>query len=86
MFVIITYDIEAKRVSKVMKICRKYLKHVQRSVFEGMLTEAKLEKLKWELKRTVDTQVDSIYIYRIESMKYTSKEIIGSDEQMDSII
>jgi CRISPR-associated protein Cas2 len=29
MFVIVTYDISAKRVSKVMKVCRKYLTHVQ---------------------------------------------------------
>ena len=35
MYVILTYDVGAKRVSKVMKTCRKYMVHVQKSVFEG---------------------------------------------------
>ena len=48
MFVIVTYDVAQKRVTKTMKICRKYLTHVQNSVFEGMITEGKLNKLKPE--------------------------------------
>ena len=49
MFVIVTYDVNVKRNNKVLKICRKYLVHVQKSVFEGNITEAKLGKLKSEL-------------------------------------
>ena len=37
MFVIVTYDVSSKRVVKVMKTCRKYLTHVQKSVFEEIL-------------------------------------------------
>ena len=48
MFVILSYDVNKKRVSKAMKICRKYLVHVHESVFEGTLTEAKLKNLKRE--------------------------------------
>ena len=33
MYVILTYDVNAKRVSKVMKICRKYLIHTSISMF-----------------------------------------------------
>ena len=55
MFVIVTYDVNEKRNNKVLKICRKYLVHVQKSVFEGNITEAKLRKLKSELKRTTKT-------------------------------
>lgn len=51
MYVILTYDVGAKRVSKVMKICRKYMVHVQKSVFEGNVTEAKLENLRKICKR-----------------------------------
>lgn len=39
MFVIVTYDVSQKCVTKVMKICRKYLNHIQNSVFEGMITD-----------------------------------------------
>lgn len=34
MYIILTYDVGSKRVEKVLKICRKYLVHVQKSVFE----------------------------------------------------
>jgi hypothetical protein len=36
-FVIAAYDISPKRISKAMKICRKYLLHLQKSVFKGIL-------------------------------------------------
>lgn len=48
MYVVLTYDVNEKRVQKAMKVCRKYLVHVQKSVFEGNITEAKLKKLKKE--------------------------------------
>lgn len=51
MFVILVYDVKAKRNNKILKTCRKYLRHVQKSVFEGNLTEAKLKRLKNELKK-----------------------------------
>lgn len=53
MFVIVTYDVNAKKNNKVLKICRKYLLHVQKSVFEGMITEAKLKRLKNELAQVI---------------------------------
>lgn len=77
MFVIVTYDVNVKRNNKVLKICRKYLVHVQKSVFEGNIIEAKLRKLKSELKRTTKTDEDSVIIYRFDSLKYSSKEVLG---------
>ncbi len=77
MFVIISYDVNTKRVGKVMKTCRKYLVHIQKSVFEGSLTEKKLNKLKRELNNIIDVDQDSVCIYCMESAKYTRKEQIG---------
>lgn len=51
MFVILTYDVNSKRDSKIMKTCRKYLTHEQKSVFEGVITKAKLDSLKKEIKK-----------------------------------
>ena len=48
MFAIVTYDVNARRNSRILKICRRYLNHVQQSVFEGMITEAKLALLEDE--------------------------------------
>ena len=50
MFVILVYDVEQKRVAKVLKKCREYLFWVQNSVFEGELTEMKLRQLRENLK------------------------------------
>lgn len=86
MFVVVTYDVSAKRVAKVMKTCRKYLNHVQKSVFEGMITEGKLNNLKRELGHLVVYTEDEISIYKIDNLKYTSKERIGLVKQNDNII
>ncbi len=86
MFVIVTYDVNVKRNNKVLKICRKYLVHVQKSVFEGNITEAKLRKLKSELKRTTKTDEDSVIIYRFDSLKYSSKEVLGEYSQEEHFL
>lgn len=77
MFVILVYDINQKRVGKVLKVCRKYLSHVQKSVFEGSITELKLKRLKMELKRVIVPEEDSICLYCMASTRYSMKEQIG---------
>jgi CRISPR-associated protein Cas2 len=86
MFVILTYDINQKRVGKAVKICRKYLHHVQKSVFEGAITEAKLEKLKEELVKIIHPEEDAICIYRMDSTRYAVKEQIGIQAEFSNII
>ena len=44
MFVIITYDIKIERINRVRKLLRMYLTWTQNSVFEGKITESKLQK------------------------------------------
>ena len=39
MYIICVYDVKEKRCQKFMKLLRKYLFHVQNSVFEGTLTQ-----------------------------------------------
>lgn len=73
---ILTYDVNTKRVNKVMKICRKYLSHEQNSVFEGVITEKNLNRLKRELERFIDVETDRISIYEMQTLKYTTKERI----------
>ena len=86
MFVIVTYDVNAKRVAKVMKTCRKYLTHVQKSVFEGMITEAKLHRMKTDIATKICPQEDSVNIYRLDSLKFASKESIGLNKSDDNIL
>lgn len=86
MFVILTYDINKKRVGKAVKICRKYLSHIQKSVFEGSITEAKLKLLKGEMKRLIQPDEDSVCIYTFESARFARKEQIGKSETETNII
>lgn len=85
MYVILVYDVNIKRNSKVMKICRKYLYHVQKSVFEGRITEAKLKSLKREIKK-VSHDEDSIMIYEFDSLRYATKEVIGTYMPNENIL
>lgn len=84
MFVVLVYDFDEKRVGKALKICRKYLTWVQNSVFEGEITEGKLQKLKLELKAKMDTDTDSVLIYTFQSTKYSNKEVLGHERNAPS--
>ena len=47
------------------------------SVFEGNITDAKLNRLKNEVRAVIDVKLDSICIFKLNSTKYVSKEQIG---------
>lgn len=49
MYMVVTYDVEAKRTQKFKKLLRRYLSHTQFSVFTGDITEAKAIELRREL-------------------------------------
>lgn len=77
MFVILVYDINVKRVAKVLKCCRKYLYWVQNSVFEGEISESNYKKLKMELSKIIKTEEDSVIFYTFRTTKYSKRESIG---------
>lgn len=85
MFVIAVYDFEQERVSKALKICRKYLTWVQNSVFEGEITEGNFKKLKRELQQVMDSEKDSVIVYTFKSTRYSDKEILGVEKNKESI-
>ncbi|MEZ0538011.1 CRISPR-associated endonuclease Cas2 [Caldicellulosiruptoraceae bacterium PP1] len=86
MFVIFVYDVNQKRVNKVLKTARKYLNWVQNSVLEGEITEGNFKKLKIELKRIIKEDEDSLIFYTFESLKYSSREIIGLKKGGEELI
>lgn len=80
MYVIIVYDVEENRVSKVCKFLRLYLHWIQNSVFEGNITESELKKIKKELKKIIDKNYDSILIFHMRDERYVDKEVIGIEK------
>ena len=51
MYMLMTYDVEAKRTERFKKLLRRYLNHTQYSVFSGYLTQAQAIKLRSELSQ-----------------------------------
>ncbi|MDD3160805.1 MAG: CRISPR-associated endonuclease Cas2 [Bacteroidales bacterium] len=79
MYVILVYDVGEKRVGKILKLCRQYLNWIQNSVFEGEITEVKLEELKIKALKRMDPDKDSLIIFKSRQEKWLYKEIIGKE-------
>ncbi len=79
MYIIAVYDAGQKRVAKMLKLCRKYLNWIQNSVFEGEITEGKLEELKIKAKEIMDEEEDSFIIFKTRQEKWLDKEIVGKE-------
>ncbi|MDK2821814.1 MAG: CRISPR-associated protein Cas2 [Clostridia bacterium] len=77
MFVILVYDVNQKRVARVLKTARKYLYWVQNSVLEGEISEANYVKLKTELSKKINKEEDSIIFYTFRTTRYSKREVMG---------
>ncbi len=87
MYAILVYDIEEKRVGKMLKLCRRYLNWIQNSVFEGEITEVKLKELLHRAQDIMDKEKDSIIIFKSRQEKWLEKEVIGKEKnELDNIL
>lgn len=80
MYVILVYDMDTKRVGKMLKLCRRYLNWVQNSVFEGEITEVKLKELIIEAKAIMKIEADSLIIFKSRQEKWLDKQVIGKEK------
>ena len=79
MYVILIYDVNVKRVGKMLKLCRQYLCWIQNSVFEGEIPEAKLQELCNKIKSITDESEDSIIIFSNKMGFNMNKRILGKE-------
>ena len=91
MYIILTYDISiedngAKILRNVFKICKKYLYHVQFSVFEGEISPSQFTALSIELKKWIRPAADSVIIFQTRQEKWLKKDFIGKKEDATSNI
>jgi CRISPR-associated protein Cas2 len=87
MYIILVYDIEEKRVAKMLKICRRYLNWIQNSVFEGEITNAKLKELIHEAQQIMNEERDSLIIFKSREEKWLEKQIVGKEKNnLDNIL
>lgn len=75
------YDIGEARVQKIFKVCKKYLKHHQKSIFRGHITPANLIELKAELAKLIDKDEDFITIIKLKSKANFAEDTLGTDHQ-----
>ena len=79
-FTVICYDVsEDKRRNKVAALLEFYGTRRNKSVFECMITEAQLKKIRAELPKLIDVATDTILIYRICLDCYVKSETIGKE-------
>ena len=83
MYIILAYDVNVNSVSKIMKICREYLFHVQNSLFEGEISPAKLVALEKKLNDILD-QNDSVIIYKFKFLdsKFFNRIVLGQERRV----
>ena len=91
MYIVLVYDVSqaengARRWSRIFKICKKYLTHIQNSVFEGELSKGQLAQLQKELKEYIDREVDSVIIFKSRQEKWLDKEFWGRKDDLTSFI
>ena len=77
-YLLVFYDVGEKRVTKVFKICKQYLKHYQKSVFRGHITPANYLELKDKLKKIIDPSYDFVTFIRTISATSFCEESIGA--------
>lgn len=86
MYVILVYDIlgdeeSPKILRNVFKICKKYLTHIQKSVFEGNLTQLNYLNLQKDLKKFIRKDKDSVIVFQSRNEKWLEKEFWGVNEE-----
>ena len=91
MFVVLVYDVSKdengqKRWSHIFKICKKYLSHIQNSVFEGEISVVQLTKMKQELEPYINSRLDSVVIFKSRQQKWLDKELWGQQDDLTDFI
>ncbi len=80
MYVVVVYDVDVKRVSKVCKCLRQWLNWVQNSVFEGEVTPATLRQIKVAVSALIQEEQDSVLFYEIPSGTKWERAVMGIEK------
>ncbi|MBF4693995.1 CRISPR-associated endonuclease Cas2 [Fusibacter ferrireducens] len=89
MYVVLIYDIkmdlDGPRIwRRIFKICKRYMSHIQKSVFEGNLSELELMKLKNELDQYTRMDRDSVVIFISRNERWLEKRFWGVEDEKTS--
>lgn len=93
MKVILVYDIltedpdgEGQKIlNRIRKTARRYLYHVQKSVFEGELTAGQLARLQHEVMQFVRPDKDSVILYLFPDGVKMERRILGGEDPTENV-
>jgi CRISPR-associated protein Cas2 len=77
--VLVSYDVvDNRKRQKLALFLKGYLERVQKSVFEGVIADRRLEALKRGIEKCIDREEDTVRIYTLCERCVSSVEIIGT--------
>ena len=77
-YVVAVYDVASERNARALRLFRRYLSHVQNSVFEGELTAAQLAELEAGAREVLAGR-DAAVLYVLRTQAYTERRSLGAD-------
>jgi CRISPR-associated protein Cas2 len=80
MYLVVVYDTAVERNPKILRVCRQYLHHVQRSVFEGELSAAQLRRFRAAVEAVIDSQYDHVLVYPFPPGTTAQRQVWGVAE------
>ncbi len=89
MDIVVTYDVNTetkagrRRLRRVAKACESFGQRVQWSVFECSVNEPQLERLLRTLELLIDSQTDSLRVYRLLGGREGCVTVLGVDRFTD---
>jgi CRISPR-associated protein Cas2 len=77
--IVVSYDvIQNPRRARLAKYLKGHLERVQKSVFEGEVTDRTMESLKREIAKQINQDEDTVRIYTLCERCIAGVEIIGT--------
>lgn len=85
MFIVVTYDVAARRTELFRKTLTRYLQHEQNSVFAGKITEVLYRKLLADLQKRLEP-TDRVMVFRTENRRNITVETVEKSEGNGSLL
>jgi CRISPR-associated protein Cas2 len=92
MHVVVCYDVvsDARR-ARLLRRMKGFLEHVQKSVFEGELPDARLVAMREVIRGVIDPGEDTVRIYQLCGRCIPATEVLGTGvyveaEERDEVI
>jgi CRISPR-associated protein Cas2 len=81
---VVCYDVVGdRRRARLLRRLRGFLTHVQKSVFEGELADARLPALRETILREIDPTEDTVRLYHLCGRCIPSTEVLGTGSYVE---